>query len=73
MEGSDVCFAPVLDFREAPEHPHNQARQTYIDVGGMKQPAPAPRFSRTPSEVAFEPHDPGADKEDILSDWNIRN
>ena len=73
MEGSDVCFAPVLDFHEAAEHPHNRARQTYVDVGGMTQPAPAPRFSRTASEVAFEPHDPGADKEDILSDWNIRN
>lgn len=47
LEGSDACFAPVLDWDEAPEHAHNVARQTFIDVGGKMQPAPAPRFSRT--------------------------
>ena len=51
LEGTDVCFAPVLNFAEAQAHPHNRARQTYIDVEGVTQPAPAPRFSATPAEV----------------------
>lgn len=51
LEGSDVCFAPVLDLNEAIEHPHNRARNTYTKVGDMFQPAPAPRFSRTPSLI----------------------
>ena len=51
MEGTDVCFAPVLSFVDAPAHPANVARQTYIEVDGVTQPAPAPRFSRTPSMV----------------------
>lgn len=48
LEGTDVCYAPVLGLAEAPEHPHMKARKTFTDVGGMLQPAPAPRFSRTP-------------------------
>ena len=71
MEGTDVCFAPVLDFLEAHQHPHNKARGTYIDVGGMTQPAPAPRFSRTKPEVPFAPHPPGSDTETVLADWGI--
>jgi alpha-methylacyl-CoA racemase len=71
MEGSDVCFAPVLDLHEAPHHPHNRARETYIEIGGMTQPAPAPRFSRTHPEVAFEPHEPGSDSDEILRDWKV--
>jgi alpha-methylacyl-CoA racemase len=51
LEGSDACFAPVLDWDEAPEHPHNVARGTFANVGGVVQPAPAPRFSRTASVV----------------------
>jgi crotonobetainyl-CoA:carnitine CoA-transferase CaiB-like acyl-CoA transferase len=47
LEGTDVCFAPVLNFEEAPKHPHLEARRTFIDVAGVSQPAPAPRFSRT--------------------------
>ena len=47
LAGTDVCFAPVLNFVDAPNHPANVARQTYIDVEGVTQPAPAPRFSRT--------------------------
>ena len=69
MEGTDICFAPVLDFIEAQEHPHNVARKTYIDVEGMTQPAPAPRFSRTNSEVQFGSHAAGEDTEAILKDW----
>src|SRR6185436_9927460 len=50
MEGSDVCFAPVMTIAEAPSHPHAKARHAYVDVGGAPQPAPAPRFSRTKEE-----------------------
>jgi alpha-methylacyl-CoA racemase len=69
MEGTDVCFAPVLDISEAPQHPHNLARKTFINVGGMTQPAPAPRFSRTKPEVAFPPREPGMDLDIVLKDW----
>jgi alpha-methylacyl-CoA racemase len=51
MEGSDVCFAPVLSISEAPDYPQAKARDSYIDVAGVIQPAPAPRFSRTPPKV----------------------
>ena len=61
MEGTDVCFAPVLNFMDAPNHPANVARATYIDVDGVTQPAPAPRFSRTRSEVAHGAHGIGED------------
>ena len=71
MEGTDVCFAPVLDFIEAQNHPHNVARQTYIDVDGMTQPAPAPRFSRTMPEVQHGAHAAGEDSEEILLSWGI--
>lgn len=71
MEGTDVCFAPVLDFLEAADHPHNQARQTYVDVDGMTQPAPAPRFSRSETTVQFGSRAPGEDSEAILADWGF--
>jgi alpha-methylacyl-CoA racemase len=71
MEGTDVCFAPVLDFLEAQKHPHNVARKTYIKVEGMTQPAPAPRFSRTPSEVQFGSRAAGEDTENVLEDWGF--
>jgi alpha-methylacyl-CoA racemase len=71
MEGTDVCFAPVLDLHEAPQHPHNRARETYIEIGGMTQPAPAPRFSRTKPEVRHPSHMPGADIDTVLKDWGI--
>jgi alpha-methylacyl-CoA racemase len=48
MDGTDICFAPVLSLAEAPRHPHNAARGTFVEDGGMVQPAPAPRFSATP-------------------------
>lgn len=66
MEGTDVCFAPVLDFTEAPMHPHNQARGVFTDVDGVTQPAPAPRFSITPSEIVSGPPEPGQDTAAIL-------
>ena len=71
FEGADACVAPVLNFLEAPEHPHNVARKTYIEIDGMTQPAPAPRFSRTPSEVRFGARPAGSDTAAVLQDWGI--
>ncbi len=67
MEGTDVCFAPVLNFMDAPQHPANVARNTYIEVDGITQPAPAPRFSRTPSTVQHGAHDLGQDTNAVLT------
>ena len=69
FEGSDVCFAPVLDYTEAPEHPHNRARSTYIEVDGILQAAPAPRFSRTPSAVDSGAPYAGEHTDEILQNW----
>jgi alpha-methylacyl-CoA racemase len=71
MEGSDVCFAPVLSLAEAPKHPHNVKRKTFIEVGGVVQPAPAPRFSRTPNDGPRPPAIPGENGAEILSDWGF--
>ncbi len=71
MEGTDVCFAPVLTMGEAAEHPHNVERGTFIDVAGTIQPAPAPRFSRTQAEVVSPPAHAGAHTRDVLNDWGI--
>ena len=70
LEGTDACVAPVLDMDEAPEHPHNRARGTFIEVGGVVQPAPAPRFSRS---TPAKPRPPltGATGEDVLADWGF--
>ena len=68
MEGTDVCFAPVLSIFEAPEHPHNQVRATFVDVDGAVQPAPAPRFSRTSPEISHGPRVPGEDSLGVLRD-----
>jgi alpha-methylacyl-CoA racemase len=69
LEGTDVCFAPVLDMAEAPGHPHNAARATFVDVEGVTQPAPAPRFSRTQAEIGSPPSSPGQDGAAVLADW----
>ena len=66
MEGTDICFAPVLDFDEAPRHPHNLARGTFTECDGVTQPAPAPRFSATPSEIASGPPAVGQDTAAVL-------
>jgi alpha-methylacyl-CoA racemase len=71
MEGSDVCFAPVLGMGEAPEHPHNVARKAFVEVEGTVQPAPGPRFSRTPGEVQRPPANPGQHTDESLSDWGF--
>jgi alpha-methylacyl-CoA racemase len=66
FEGSDACVAPVLDLEEAPAHPHNVARRAFVDVAGSPQPAPAPRFSRTPGGVDRPPPRPGEHTDEIL-------
>jgi alpha-methylacyl-CoA racemase len=71
LEGTDVCFAPVLDLQEAPQHPHNLARQSFIEIDGVTQPAPAPRFSRTPTTVQAPAAMAGEHSEEILNDWGF--
>ena len=71
MEGSDACLTPVLDFDEAPQHPHNQARETFVEIDGVTQPAPAPRFSRTPPAVPGPPAKVGEHGAAILGDWGF--
>ncbi len=71
FEGSDACVAPVLSPWEAHLHPHNVARSTFIEVEGVVQPAPAPRFSRTPSGVSSAPSPPGADTISALVEWGV--
>jgi alpha-methylacyl-CoA racemase len=71
MEGSDVCFAPVLSLREAPAHPHNVARKTFVEVEGALQPAPAPRFSRTPAAIQRPPAVPGEHTDEVLGEWGF--
>ncbi|MEP7114209.1 MAG: CaiB/BaiF CoA-transferase family protein [Ilumatobacteraceae bacterium] len=71
MEATDVCFAPVLTMSEAARHPHNVERGTFVDVAGTMQPAPAPRFSRTPAEIAAPPAHPGQHSVEILRDWGF--
>jgi alpha-methylacyl-CoA racemase len=66
MLGTDICYAPVLDFNDAHQHPHNVARGTFVDVDGIVQAAPAPRFGRTEPEVPGTAAQPGAQTEDIL-------
>ncbi len=71
MEGSEVCFAPVLSMSEAAAHPHNRRRGTLVEVYGVTQPAPAPRFSRTPGAIQRPPSAPGADTESALREWGF--
>ncbi|WP_282701433.1 CaiB/BaiF CoA-transferase family protein [Streptomyces sp. CC219B] len=71
FEGSDACVAPVLSLREAPHHPHLAARSTFTDHDGITQPAPAPRFSATPTTVRSGPARPGADTTDVARDWDV--
>src|SRR5690606_39473754 len=68
MEGTDVCFAPVLSLTEAPEHPHNLERKTFVEVAGVTQPAPAPRFSRTTAEIQRPPSHAGQHTDEILAE-----
>jgi alpha-methylacyl-CoA racemase len=71
LEGTDACFAPVLELHEAPNHPHNRARGSFIEIDNVMQPAPAPRFSRTPPSVPGPPPRPGQQTEGVLADWGF--
>ncbi|MCY4278810.1 MAG: CaiB/BaiF CoA-transferase family protein [Gammaproteobacteria bacterium] len=71
MEGTDVCFAPVLSLSEAPQHPHNVARGTFETHDGLVQPAPAPRFSRTRGEIRNNARAPGEDGREVLQDFGF--
>jgi alpha-methylacyl-CoA racemase len=68
LEGSDVCFGPVLALSEVHQHAHNQARQSFVKIGGITQPAPTPRFSRTPSGAPTPRTKPGVDTRAVLAD-----
>jgi alpha-methylacyl-CoA racemase len=71
MEGSDVCFAPVLSMSEARRHPHNVARGTFVTLAGIEQPRPAPRFSRTDSSIQRPPARVGEHTDEALADWGF--
>jgi alpha-methylacyl-CoA racemase len=68
LEGTDACFAPVLDWDEAPRHPHNVARHTFVEIGGVVQPAAAPRLSRTPGAAGPMVR---TERDAILRDWGL--
>ncbi len=71
FEGTDACVAPVLSPFEAHRHPHNEARGTFVEVDGVVQPGPAPRFSRTSAEVSRPPSPPGRDTDEALGAWGV--
>lgn len=71
LEGSDACFAPVLDLQEARDHSHMRARGVFEEVAGVPQAAPAPRFSRTPGAIQGAAPRPGEDTEPVLLDWGF--
>lgn len=71
LEGSDACFAPVLSLAEAPQHPHNVARATFVEIDGVVQPGPAPRFSATPGRAGAGAPRVGQGGREALSDWGF--
>jgi alpha-methylacyl-CoA racemase len=71
LQGSDACFAPVLSMKEAPHHPHNVHRRTFVEVAGITQPAPAPRFSRTVLNIPTPPEELGAGGRAALGEWGF--
>jgi alpha-methylacyl-CoA racemase len=71
LEGTDVCFAPVLDLSEAAQHPHNKARGTFVQINGITQPAPAPRFSGTPAAPCQPVGVAGADTQSLLGELGL--
>lgn len=71
LEGTDVCFAPVLSMSEAPKHPHNVERNSFVEVDGIVQPAPAPRFGRTKPKIEGPPPEPGQHNKTALTDWGF--
>ncbi len=73
FDATDACVAPVIPTSEAVDHPHLAARGTYLEIDGITQPAPAPRFSRTPGTVAMPPGGPGAQTREALAAWGIED
>jgi alpha-methylacyl-CoA racemase len=71
MEGTDICFAPVLSMTDAPKYKHNTDRGTFVEIEGVVQPAPAPRFSATPSAIQGRPPGLGEHNAEILKDWGV--
>ncbi|MCB1511094.1 MAG: CoA transferase [Hyphomicrobiaceae bacterium] len=71
MEGTDVCFAPVLSMAEAPSHPHNKARGSFVEIAGITQPGPAPKFSATPSQIQRHPPNLGEHTREILGEMGM--
>ena len=71
MEGSDACFAPVLTMGEAIDHPHNRARGAFVEIDGVVQPAPAPRFGRSVPDMPTAPKPSGVDTEATLAKWGF--
>jgi alpha-methylacyl-CoA racemase len=71
MEGTEVCFAPVLSMDEVQKHPHNKARRTFIEIDGVVQPGPAPRFSRTKPQIQGPPCKSGQHTEEALTEWGF--
>lgn len=69
--GTDACFAPILSMSDAITHPHNKARNTFVEVDGITQPAPAPRFSRSESKIQHAPTDPSNPTTEVLKAWNV--
>ncbi|MGH8691261.1 MAG: CoA transferase, partial [Burkholderiales bacterium] len=71
FDGSDACFAPVLSWSEAREHPQSVSRKSYLSIGKVEQPSPAPRFSRTPGAVRRAPPERGEGGREALADWGF--
>ena len=71
LEGTDVCFAPVLNYEESAEHPHMKSRNVYETIDKVRQPAPAPRFSKTPGKIQISPSKSAENARTILEDWGV--
>ncbi len=71
MEGTDICFAPVLSLEEAMKHPHNVSRNVFVEIDGVPQPGPSPRFGRTKPEIQGAPPKPGEHTEEALKEWGF--
>ncbi|MNT84323.1 Formyl-CoA:oxalate CoA-transferase [compost metagenome] len=69
--GAETCITPILSMGEAPHCTHLQARKTFVEVDGVVQPAPAPRFSRTPGSIQRPPARPGQHTDEVLGDWGF--
>lgn len=72
LEGTDACFAPVLNIDEAAEHPHMVERASFTEIDGVRHPSPAPRFSRTPGAIQGVAAVPGSNTDEVLADWGVQ-